>query len=269
MPDASRHARIRDDRGREHGVRGREQRAEEERLRPVEVGQRVRGDGDEPRGDVASRRRACAAAGATPPGAARPRPRARPGTGSGSTRRSPARARSPTRGRTPAPRPRPRRGRTRPARRARSATGSCASRAPTAVRRRTRSPPSTATATSNVWKSCTRIIFARDGVVGHPRPSESSRTSPRFCAATARRASSRSTSRRARRSTITRCTSAPTSWSWTARSRSSTRAARRQAGQGFVAHFDPKERHEVRAKADSRLVLFLAPWPGEGHPSQR
>jgi quercetin dioxygenase-like cupin family protein len=40
-------------------------------------------------------------------------------------------------------------------------------------------------------------------------------------------------------------------------------------GQGLVVHFDPKERHEVRAKADSRMVLFLAPWPGEGHPSQR
>lgn len=41
------------------------------------------------------------------------------------------------------------------------------------------------------------------------------------------------------------------------------------AGRGFVAHFNPKERHEVRAKADSRLILFLAPWPGEGHPSAR
>jgi quercetin dioxygenase-like cupin family protein len=40
-------------------------------------------------------------------------------------------------------------------------------------------------------------------------------------------------------------------------------------GAGFVAHFDPKERHEVRAKTDTRLLLFLAPWPGEGHPSQR
>ena len=40
-------------------------------------------------------------------------------------------------------------------------------------------------------------------------------------------------------------------------------------GSGFVAHFDPKERHEVRATSDSRLVLILAPWPGEGHPSQR
>jgi len=41
------------------------------------------------------------------------------------------------------------------------------------------------------------------------------------------------------------------------------------AGPGFVAHFDPNERHEVRATSDTRLVLFLAPWPGEGHPSQR
>ena len=40
-------------------------------------------------------------------------------------------------------------------------------------------------------------------------------------------------------------------------------------GSGFVAHFKPKERHEVRAKTDTRLLLFLAPWPGEGHPSQR
>ena len=40
-------------------------------------------------------------------------------------------------------------------------------------------------------------------------------------------------------------------------------------GPGFVAHFDPNERHEVRAASDARLLLFLAPWPGEGHPSQR
>lgn len=40
-------------------------------------------------------------------------------------------------------------------------------------------------------------------------------------------------------------------------------------GPGFVAHFDPKERHEVRAASDARILLFLAPWPGEGHPSQR
>ena len=40
-------------------------------------------------------------------------------------------------------------------------------------------------------------------------------------------------------------------------------------GAGFLAHFEPNERHEVRATADSRLVLLLSPWPGEGHPSRR
>ena len=37
-----------------------------------------------------------------------------------------------------------------------------------------------------------------------------------------------------------------------------------QASAGFLAHFDPHERHEVRATQDSRLLLLLAPWPGEG-----
>jgi quercetin dioxygenase-like cupin family protein len=40
-------------------------------------------------------------------------------------------------------------------------------------------------------------------------------------------------------------------------------------GAGFLAHFEPNERHEVRATSDARLLLVLAPWPGEGHPSQR
>jgi quercetin dioxygenase-like cupin family protein len=40
-------------------------------------------------------------------------------------------------------------------------------------------------------------------------------------------------------------------------------------GPGFVAHFDPKEPHEVRAQSDARLVLILAPWPGAGHPNLR
>ena len=35
-------------------------------------------------------------------------------------------------------------------------------------------------------------------------------------------------------------------------------------GAGFLAHFDPHERHEVRATSDSTLILLLAPWPGEG-----
>ena len=40
-------------------------------------------------------------------------------------------------------------------------------------------------------------------------------------------------------------------------------------GAGFLAEFDPNERREVRANDDARLLLLLAPWPGEGHPSAR
>ncbi len=38
---------------------------------------------------------------------------------------------------------------------------------------------------------------------------------------------------------------------------------------GTLAVFDPHERHEVRATSDARLLLILAPWPGEGHPGAR
>jgi quercetin dioxygenase-like cupin family protein len=40
-------------------------------------------------------------------------------------------------------------------------------------------------------------------------------------------------------------------------------------GAGLLVHFEPNERHEVRATSDSRLILLLSPWPGEGHPSRR
>lgn len=39
------------------------------------------------------------------------------------------------------------------------------------------------------------------------------------------------------------------------------------AGPGFVAHFEPNERRQVRATSDARILLILAPWPGPGHPS--
>jgi quercetin dioxygenase-like cupin family protein len=42
-----------------------------------------------------------------------------------------------------------------------------------------------------------------------------------------------------------------------------------RGGPGFLSHFEPAERHEVRALRDSKLVLVLAPWPGVGHPSRR
>jgi redox-sensitive bicupin YhaK (pirin superfamily) len=40
-------------------------------------------------------------------------------------------------------------------------------------------------------------------------------------------------------------------------------------GSGLLAVFDPHERHEVRARSDARLLLVLAPWPGDGHPGAR
>jgi quercetin dioxygenase-like cupin family protein len=40
-------------------------------------------------------------------------------------------------------------------------------------------------------------------------------------------------------------------------------------GPGLLAAFEPKERHEVRATEDARLLLLLSPWPGEGHPSNQ
>jgi quercetin dioxygenase-like cupin family protein len=42
-----------------------------------------------------------------------------------------------------------------------------------------------------------------------------------------------------------------------------------EGGSGMVVHFEPNERRAVTALKDSRLVLILVPWPGEGHPSQR
>jgi quercetin dioxygenase-like cupin family protein len=42
-----------------------------------------------------------------------------------------------------------------------------------------------------------------------------------------------------------------------------------RGGAGFLTAFAPGERHEVRALSDTRLLLLLTPWPGEGHPSNR
>jgi len=49
----------------------------------------------------------------------------------------------------------------------------------------------------------------------------------------------------------------------------SSAADMRQVGRGSLLHFDPGERHEVRARTDARVLLLLAPWPGVGHPSLR
>jgi quercetin dioxygenase-like cupin family protein len=38
-----------------------------------------------------------------------------------------------------------------------------------------------------------------------------------------------------------------------------------EASTGTLAHFEPDERHSVRSDAGAKILLLLAPWPGEGH----
>jgi quercetin dioxygenase-like cupin family protein len=38
------------------------------------------------------------------------------------------------------------------------------------------------------------------------------------------------------------------------------------AAAGHLFELDPGERHTVAATSDSRLLLILSPWPGDGHP---
>jgi quercetin dioxygenase-like cupin family protein len=37
------------------------------------------------------------------------------------------------------------------------------------------------------------------------------------------------------------------------------------AGAGELFRFDPDERHSVTSAGAARLLLMLAPWPGDGH----
>ena len=37
------------------------------------------------------------------------------------------------------------------------------------------------------------------------------------------------------------------------------------AGPGMLFRFDAGERHAVASDAGARILLFFAPWPGEGH----
>ena len=37
------------------------------------------------------------------------------------------------------------------------------------------------------------------------------------------------------------------------------------AGVGELFRFDPDERHSVTSEGGARLLLVLAPWPGDGH----
>ncbi len=36
-------------------------------------------------------------------------------------------------------------------------------------------------------------------------------------------------------------------------------------GRGTMLHFPPGERHAIRSEHGARVLLLLAPWPGEGH----
>ena len=38
-----------------------------------------------------------------------------------------------------------------------------------------------------------------------------------------------------------------------------------QAGAGTMVRFDPDERHALRSDDGARVLMLLAPWPGEGH----
>jgi quercetin dioxygenase-like cupin family protein len=38
-----------------------------------------------------------------------------------------------------------------------------------------------------------------------------------------------------------------------------------EASTGTLMRFEPEERHAVSSREGARLLLFLAPWPGEGH----
>ena len=37
------------------------------------------------------------------------------------------------------------------------------------------------------------------------------------------------------------------------------------AGPGMLVRFDPDERHSLASEEGARILLLLAPWPGEGH----
>lgn len=38
-----------------------------------------------------------------------------------------------------------------------------------------------------------------------------------------------------------------------------------EAGPGSLCRFDPDERHSLASAGGARVLLLLAPWPGEGH----
>jgi quercetin dioxygenase-like cupin family protein len=47
--------------------------------------------------------------------------------------------------------------------------------------------------------------------------------------------------------------------------RVSAGGATEELGVGGLVHFEPDERHSVSSDDGARVLLLLAPWPGDGH----
>lgn len=47
--------------------------------------------------------------------------------------------------------------------------------------------------------------------------------------------------------------------------RVSAGGATHEAGVGSLFRFDPNERHSLASDGGARILLLLAPWPGDGH----
>ena len=47
--------------------------------------------------------------------------------------------------------------------------------------------------------------------------------------------------------------------------RASAGGDEQQCGVGTLITFDPQERHSLVSDGGARILLLLAPWPGEGH----
>jgi quercetin dioxygenase-like cupin family protein len=45
----------------------------------------------------------------------------------------------------------------------------------------------------------------------------------------------------------------------------STDGSEHQIGTGGLVRFDPNERHALTSREGARVLLLLAPWPGDGH----
>src|SRR3954468_2054857 len=47
--------------------------------------------------------------------------------------------------------------------------------------------------------------------------------------------------------------------------RATANGSEQELGVGGLVSFEPNERHSVASESGGRILLMLAPWPGEGH----